>query len=97
MCQHTEITFQWRAEDIARAKYRLSLLLRRQNKPREAATYEQQADILRSEQISMLHGTDGPESNSEKLDEETKMALFDLGVSCWHGRTAGIWKAGDYW
>lgn len=96
VCNHSTTALQWRAEDVARAQYRLSLLLRRQNRPREATQYEEKANSLREEYTAMLPKKSTPPTQ-EPMDEEAKMALFDSDVSCWHGRTAGIWRAGDYW
>lgn len=84
------ISRAWRNEDIVRTKFRLSLVLRAQKKPEEASTIlDEIADSLKeARRVSTAR---------EKYTDEDDMKLLDLGVSIFHGRTAGIWSNGTFW
>lgn len=97
--EHRRFSHAWRQEDLARAQFRLSILLRTQGKPREAAHHEQQAwaSMRKWETNLPSQGWEGPSSRTMG-DLEQNMRLFDLAVSTWHGRTTGKWsRGGDLW
>ena len=85
-------TLQWRAEDIARSTFRLSVLQKAQNRPTEAAN-------LRKEAIGILKELDGEDISIDESEfsDEQLMEVFDNNVALWHGRTTGVWSDGIHW
>lgn len=94
-------TMQWRTEDISRSKFRLSIVLRAQNRPSEAANLRQEA----LQEIQEVPGTTrerrpgGGLKGDEHEDGDDKLAMewYDLNVALWHGRTTGSWSDGEHW
>lgn len=82
-------TEDWREEDIVRTKFRLSIVLRAQNRHVEAAGIRQDIDAYLSERR-------GPDTQKGYTDRDD-MQLLDYGVTLCHGRTAGIWGTEDRW
>jgi hypothetical protein len=83
---------QWREEDEARSKFRLGIILRLQNRPKEADALQRDAFGIRKE----LRGQAKVWEGREYTDRDD-MELFDKEVTIWHGRTSGIWSNGDMW
>lgn len=71
-----------------RIKFRLSLVLRAQEKPEEAST------IL--EGIASSLEAIRPVSIRSTYTNENDMKLLDFGVSIFHDRPAGIWSNGTF-
>lgn len=92
---HRDFTGQWRLEDFARAQFRLSNLLKKQRKPREALQHAEEAlgSLKQWEAALPPEGYEGPARAME--EKEQQMLLFDLAVGTWHGRTTGKWSSGD--
>ena len=86
---HSLLTIQWREEDVARTKFRLSIILHKQNRPSEAARF-------RAEALEICHRLVQPllHSLGSTPGDEDNMTPFDAGVTLWHGRTTGIWGNG---
>ncbi|KAK0646946.1 hypothetical protein B0T16DRAFT_511487 [Cercophora newfieldiana] len=87
---NSRIDLQWRAEDLARAKFRLSLVLGALNRRQEAVDLRNEALTAHKEweiPLSALPGVD------RKYTDKEYMKLFDDGVVLYHGRTTGIWSA----
>jgi len=84
------VTLQWRDEDVVRAKFRLSLVLRAQEKLEEASA-------IQEEIASSLENIRSPVSVPSNYTNEDDMKLLDFVVSIFHGRTAGIWSNGRFW
>ena len=80
---------QWREDDVIRTKFRLSIVLRAQNRPGEAAT-------VRAEIAKAIEDMRSATEKQEFTDKDD-MELLDFGVSIFHGRTAGIWSNGTFW
>lgn len=81
------ITMQWRMEDVVRTKFRLSIILRTQNRPVEAsATREEIHEYIKNIRLTAGEYTD-----------EDDMKLLDFEVSIFHGRTTGVWSNGKFW
>jgi hypothetical protein len=98
--EHKKFTFQWTEADLARAEYRLSVVLGMQNRRREAAQFAGQALERRNKWENLLEANTnaGKEQDAAAVrDNEVEMTLFDLSVCLWHGRTTGPWKNGDLW
>jgi hypothetical protein len=83
---------QWRAEDILRTKFRLSLVLSAAGEEKGAS--ERRQEIKAS--IESLRPKEPP-SDHEPYTDEDDMKLLDFGVVIFHGRTAGIWSDGRHW
>ena len=85
---------QWRNEDLARAAFRLSLILQRQDRWQQARLFENMARGWQSQWVGLI-----PDDVGRGLlpAERAEMARFDYAVYLWHGRSAGIWGVGQYW
>lgn len=88
-------TMQWRQEDVARSKFRLSLVLQAQNRPSEAGILRREAQTA----LEDLASASTSEKQGEPGDDQDKweMERFDLMVALWHGRTTGLWSDGEHW
>ncbi|VUC26950.1 unnamed protein product [Clonostachys rosea] len=84
------VTNYWREEDIARAKFRLFLVLRAQNHLDEASQIFKEINQF----IQELRASSLPKDSYTDQDD---MALLDTSVTITHGRTAGLWSAGEFW
>ncbi|TGJ79873.1 hypothetical protein E0Z10_g8889 [Xylaria hypoxylon] len=82
-------TEDWREEDIIRTKFRLSIVLRAQNRHVEAAEIRQDIDAYLSERR-------GPGTQKGYTDGDD-MQILDYSITLCHGRTAGIWGTEDRW
>lgn len=91
--KNSYITIQWRNEDVARTRFRLSLVLQAMSRPSEAEIMKAEAMKMREEWEDALRDLRSKKQTSDK-DE---MELFDFGVTLWHGRTTGIWSDGLHW
>ena len=92
--QYGSPTLLWKSEDIARVKFRLSLVLRDQSRPTEADKFRKEAFEMRRCWEDQLPED---EVNLTSKSDKTEMFLFDFGVTLWHGRTTGIWGNGEVW
>jgi hypothetical protein len=84
---------QWREEDVARSKFRLSLVLRATNRPVEAEVVKAEALKMREVWADALPDLASKKEYTDKDD----MEIFDFSVTLWHGRTTGIWSDGTHW
>ncbi len=92
---YRDLTGQWRLEDLARAQFRLSSLLKQQSKPREATQHAEEAMGYMKQWEAVLPPEDYEGPERVMGEDEQQMLLFDLAVSIWHGRTTGKWSSGD--
>ena len=90
--EFTKVGLQWRKEDLARAVFRLSLVLRQRQKFEESEFFERKAHQWRLEWDHLI-----PERVSTGLSDRAEMARYDYCVYAWHGRTSGIWNTGHMW
>jgi len=93
---HTKFAFQWTEADLARAEYRLSVVLGLQSREREAAEVAARA-LERRKKWEKLLGGDFNKGEGVARSQEAEMTLFDLSVCLWHGRTSGRWANGSLW
>ncbi|KAJ8131313.1 hypothetical protein O1611_g2311 [Lasiodiplodia mahajangana] len=79
----------WREEDVMRVRFRLVIVLRKQNRPREADKISIEVDTYLQELRTA--------ADDATLDDESLMAILDANVTISHGRTAGMWNDGTNW
>ena len=87
--KHSQLTIQWRIEDVARTQFRLAIVLEEQNRPTGAAAFRAKVLQACEELPHILPRTEGA---TRELGKD--LTRFDSGVSLWHGRTTGIWGNG---
>ncbi|KAL1868436.1 hypothetical protein VTK73DRAFT_3675 [Phialemonium thermophilum] len=78
----------WVEDDIVRVKFRLSIVLRAQERLEEA---DKVLDDIKNH-VGRLRP-----SGSTDFTDADDMALLDWRVTLDHGRTAGMWSNGKYW
>lgn len=79
-----------------RSKFRLSIVLRAQDKVEEAvAVHDEIADHL--ERLRAAAPKSDAAEPPPKFTDQDDMKLLDFEVSFFHGRTAGKWSNGKYW
>ena len=84
------INEEWREEDVARTKLRLSRILQAQGKPTDANNLSAQAEeylFRRRPTVKLGKG----------WTDHKFMELLDSDISLSHGRTTGIWSNGVEW
>lgn len=91
MLENSFLSIQWRVEDMARVKFRLSLVLKALGKSEDAVGIRDEALKMRKEFEDQLPDMAAPQS------DQAEMELFDRTVCLWHGRTTGMWSDGENW
>ena len=76
-------------EDVARTKFRLSIVLGEQKRLSEAARFKKEALELYERLVHPL-----PDSVTSHHAVEADMIDFDASVTLWHGRNSGMWGNG---
>ncbi|KAI1130879.1 hypothetical protein F5Y10DRAFT_262820 [Nemania abortiva] len=87
----SELTEEWRIQDVMRVKFRLYLVIKAQGKHGEATH-------VFDEMKGYLTKRRGDVSEGDKWSDKDIMELLDGDiVTLDHGRTCGIWSNGVYW